>query len=151
MTNETFTKVSKVVDKPSNVKIDICLCTSVSLVNPGHNHVCSYIAHLLFIIQYIVPIHSGSALLLVIQMFIFMREASLLSMLCRSWLLAEHALQVLHSVARELRAIKVRVASIRINMEMIILPMQDLYHFLKISVSIYLKLPYNFLIRINLV
>ena len=85
--------------------------------------VCSYIAHLLFIIQYIVPIHSGSAPLLVIRTFIFMREASLLSMVCRSWLLAERALQVLHSVARELRTIKVREASIRIDMEMVILPL----------------------------
>ena len=42
-------------------------------------------------------------------------------MVCRSWLLAERALQVLHSVARELRAIKVREASIRIDMEMVIL------------------------------
>ena len=56
-------------------------------------------------------------------------------MLCHSWLLAERALQVLHSAARELRAIKVREAFIRINMEMIILPMQDFYHFLKISVK----------------
>ena len=36
----------------------------------------------------------------------------MLSMLCRSWLLAERALQVLHSAARETRAIKVRKASI---------------------------------------
>ena len=37
------------------LKLDV----HVSLVfsNPGDNHVCSYIAHLLFIIQYIVPIH----------------------------------------------------------------------------------------------
>ena len=58
-------------------------------------------------------IHSGSAPLLVIRTFVFMREASLLSMLCRSWLLAERALQVLHSAARETRAIKVREAFIR--------------------------------------
>ena len=42
-------------------------------------------------------------------------ETSLLCMLCRSLLLTERILQVLHSAARELRAIKVREASIRIN------------------------------------
>ena len=38
MTKETFAKASKVVDKPSNVKIHIRLCTNLSTGQPEPAH-----------------------------------------------------------------------------------------------------------------
>ena len=81
-------------------KVIVCQCTwKHSFSNPV---IC------VFAVPQTVHCTNLSALLLVIRTFVFMR---FLSMLCQSWLLAECALQVLHSAARELRAAKVREAS----------------------------------------